>query len=310
MTSERDQGARSIWWQWIEPLAGVLIAVIIEVANSLWFHSSAPGWVLGVGVALGSLLLALQRVAIERRVLEETQNVREELNRETKPIRALSQYVDLTQVANYEPLSDLASRYASITEIEFAPVKKQLVEEAIDKLRRLASDKRSPTLRTGDYYNWLFTQFGQLKPKDYVHAVSLSSDEEWNDSALERNFLEANIDAGRRGVDVIRIFIIPDDRITNFVKLEPINHHTVESDTPLKGYRVRQEELQKYDPKLLKAINQGFIDFNGRVGLEDKFDQEGEVRGEVTMLPQDLKRMNDIFTKLMTMAKPLSISHK
>lgn len=305
MTPRDENTRRSFLWQWIEPVVGLILAVVIEIVNVLFFKSSA-GWVLGVGIAIGSLLLALQRMAIEREVTGEATKIRAELRSETEPIRALSEYVDLTQVANYEPLTDLTNRYASITEIEFAPVKKQMVEDTIEKLRRLAIDKRSPTLRTGDYYDWLFTEFGRLKSGEYVHAVSLSSEEEWNDSELENNFLQANIEAGERGVKVTRIFVVPSGRLKEFIKLPPIVLHTQESPTPLIGYRIRREELEKYDPGLLKEINEGFLDLNGRVGLEDMFDQSGQARGDVTMLPQDLKRMNALFNKLMNLAKPLS----
>ncbi|MEU4384453.1 hypothetical protein [Promicromonospora sp. NPDC023805] len=278
-----------------EGVIGGIAGAVIEVANLAFFANSSAGLALGVGALIGGLLLSVQRSAIERMV-----------ESELAPLRKVESYVDISSTASYEPFASIVQRYASITEVEFESVKSKIVAEAHDRMRALAIDKRSPTLQTGDYYEWLFRQFGQTQRGEYVHAVSMSSEEEWNDSDLETNFLEANVKAAERGVDVTRIFIVPTSRIAEFVRIPPIVAHTDESEVPLRGLWVRLEHVERYDPNLLRSLGEGFLDFNGRVGLEDRFDPFGEARGDVTMLPADLRRMRKQFEQLQKMAKPLT----
>ncbi len=56
----------------------------------------------------------------------------------------------------------------------------------------------------------------------------------------------------------------------------------------------------------MHEIKQGFIDFNGKVGLEDLFDPTGAVRGDVTMFPEDLRSMRSLYRRLLNMTVPLS----
>lgn len=277
-----------------EALVAVLIALTTEVANRMFFESSQVGTALALQTAFVGLLLTVQRLSLE-----------EARRHENLRIDRVADYLDLENTTSYANLRALNHRYGSITEEEFRDVKDHVIAEAQEELRRLAIDKRSATLQTTHYYDWLFRQFDRAGEGDYVHAVSLSSDEEWNDSQLEANFLKVNINAAQRGADIHRIFIVADDRLASFVENPPIKAHRPGSGKGLKGSVVSQEELTKHDAKTLKSVGQGFIDFNGQVGLEDIFDADGEVRGQVTMLPEDLQRMQSIYSRLLNMAKDL-----
>jgi hypothetical protein len=284
----------------VEALVAAAIGITLEILNAALFENSHGGIALGVAVAVGGVLFSLQRLALEK-----------SFEKELEPLKRLKDYVDLSSTVKYAELATIIASYAAITETEFKPVKQQILVETADQLRALEISKRSSTLSTSHYYNWLFQQFTQLHKKEYVHAVSLSSEEEWNDSDLEKNFLKVNIEAGKRGVDVSRIFVVKGSEISKFVSLPPIVAHTQESPIKLKGYWVRREQLEKYDAQLLLALGEGFIDFNGRVGLEDRFDPFGAARGDVTMLEEDLRKMKTQYENLMKMAVPLStqLSH-
>ncbi|WP_335986133.1 hypothetical protein [Glycomyces sp. MUSA5-2] len=290
----------------VEAVFGLLLGAAFGVVNWLFLASSPAGWALSLAAPVGSMLLTIQRKALEESFAKERDDINATLARDLLPLRKIADYIEIGPDADYSSLNEVVRRFAAITEPEFSPVKQKIVKDATEQLRLLAINKRSSTLQTGDYYDWLFRQFGTLGNGEYVHAVSMSSDEEWNDSDLERNFLRANIDAAERGVRVERIFIVESKRIAEFLTRSPIDQHTKESEAPLIGYLVKNEEVTKYDPNLLKQIGEGFIDFNGRVGLEDRFDPSGSARGEVTMLDVDLSRMLEIYNKLIKMATPLS----
>lgn len=275
-----------------EAVAAVLIAIIVEFANSKYFGKSELGTLLAIQTGFIGVLLSIQRL-----------NLDESRQREQARIDKVAEYLDVQQDASYNSIRALGERFGSITEAEFTPVKDQIVADAQEQLRRLAIEKRSATLQTTHYYDWLFKQFERSNKNEYMHAVSLSSDEEWNDSQLEQNFLKANVQAAGRGVEVCRIFIVADDRVAQFMKLPPIQKHSKSSGSGLVGYLVSRNELEKYDPQVLRSVGQGFVDFNGKVGLEDIFDPQGAARGQVTMLPEDLERMLSIYNRLLNMAK-------
>jgi hypothetical protein len=267
----------SVFAQFREGIIGSLIGIVIEVVNYAKFEHSPDGAQLALIVALVGVLLAVLRSALQLSIDEAL-----------APVTKLAEIVDLQMDLNVDNVQLLLQRYLSVTEPEFKQVKEQIVADATEKLRRLAIEKRSATLQTTDYYDWLFRQFDLLAPGEYVHAVSLSSDTEWNDSQLEKNFLAKNLEAAKRGVLVSRIFIVEEKRLEDFLKLPPIHAHTKEADTGLQGFYVSRNNLELVDREALAAIGEGFIDFNGHVALEDRFDTQGLARGDVTMLSTDL----------------------
>lgn len=294
----------------VESVFGVVVGVITGILSWI-FLSELPlvGWVVSLAAPVFGVLLTLQRKSLEEAFVTEGHAIRSTLERDLLPLEKIADFVEIGPDADYSSLNEVVRRFSAITEPEFSPVKQKIVKDATEQLRLLAINKRSPTLQTSDYYVWLFRQFSSLIAGEYMHAVSMSSDEEWNDSDLEKNFLKANIDAAHRGVLIERIFIIESDRIAGFLERSPIDSHTKDSEAPLTGYWVKKEELAKYDPHLLRQVGEGFIDFNGRVGLEDRFDPNGGARGDVTMLDVDLARMGEIYGKLIKMATPLVRTH-
>ncbi|MEU4714097.1 hypothetical protein AB0F73_10675 [Micromonospora purpureochromogenes] len=281
--------------QYREAVVGSAMGIGIEFANYSLFDHSPAGSQLALTVAIVGVLLALLRSALQLFVQDALE-----------PVEKLAEIVDLQADSNVALVEGLLQRYLSVTEIEFRPVKEQIIADATEQLRRLAVEKRSSTLQTTDYYEWLFTQFDALRPGEYVRAVSLSSDTEWNDSQLERNFLAKNLEAANRGAQVSRIFVVEDERLADFLKLPPIAAHTTEIDNGLMGYFVSRNYLQRADRDALAEIGEGFIDFNGHVALEDRFDPNGKARGDVTMLRSDLDKMRRIYQRLLNMAMPLS----
>ena len=283
--------------QYREAIVGSVIAIIIEVTNFFFFEHSTAGSQIAITTAIVGILLALLRSAVQL-----------SMNQALEPVQKLSEIVDLQSAANIAGIQSLLQRYLSVTEVEFRSVKEQIISDAAEALRRLAVEKRSATLQTADYYDWIFRQFDALRPGDYVHAVSLSSDTEWNDSQVEKKFLAKNLDAAANGAEISRIFIVEEERLANFLAIPPIQAHTVEAATGLNGYYISRRTLEKFDRRYLEEVGEGILDFNGHVGLEDRFDPDGRARGDVTMLQSDLDRMRRVYDRLMNLAEPLSES--
>ena len=299
MAQEEKDMSKGAGAQYREGICAAVIGIIIEGVNAIFFKNSGEGTLLAVAIALIGLLLTITRFALQT-FFKET----------FTKVEAMAKIIDLSVHTKTDLVKDLLDAYIRVTEEEFREVKEHIVTEASEKLRRLSTEKRSPTLQTTDYYSWLFRQFddNRLGEGDYIHAVSLASDTEWNDSQEEKNFLDKNIAAAQRGVEVARIFIAKESDLPHLLSLPPIDLHTVEVDNKLDGYYVSREHLEKSDRDFLASIGEGFIDFNGRVALEDRFDQIGRVRGEVTLHRGDLHKMKSIFEKLKYMAKPLRIN--
>jgi hypothetical protein len=293
--SSRRRGTNDVISQYREAIVGSLIGIAIEAANYALFQHSPAGSLLALLVAIFGIMLALLRSALQVSVQEALQ-----------PVEKLAEIMDLEADANIALIEGLLQRYLTVTETEFRPVKEQIVADATEQLRRLAVEKRSATLQTTDYYEWLFKQFSSVRSGEYVRAVSLSSDTEWNDSQLERNFLSWNLEAAKRGALISRIFVVEEARLGAFLRLPSIQAHTTEATTGLTGYYVSRDYLQRADRDALAAIGEGFIYFNERVGLEDRFDPNGRTRGEVTMLRSDLDKMRRSYERLLNMAQPLT----
>ncbi|MBY8856636.1 hypothetical protein K7711_09135 [Nocardia sp. CA2R105] len=280
--------------QYLEGLIGAFIALVTEGANYLFFEHSRAGTQLALTVAILGLLLTILRRSIQSFI-----------ESSLTPVRKMSEIIDLQTNANVQEIQALMQIYISITEEEFRFVNEQIISDAEQQLRRLAVEKRSSTLQSSDYYDWIFKQFDNLKEGDWVRAASLSSEIEWNDSQLERNFLAKNIEAGARGVKIDRIFVIDPATLPKFTQLYPIQQHLAGRNPGVNGYIVNRTTLEKEDPALLRDIREGILDFNGRVGLEDIFSSGGGTRGEVTMHEPDLLRMRRVFDRLMYMAAPM-----
>ena len=294
--SRERRASGEVLLQYREAIAGSIIAIIIELTNYFVFKHSTAGSQLALTVAIIGVLLALLRSALQMSLSEALQ-----------PVQKLSEIVDLQADANIAGIQSLLQRYLSVTEVEFRTVKEQIISDAAEELRRLAVEKRSATLQTADYYDWIFRQFDVLKPGDYVHAVSLSSDTEWNDSQVEKKFLAKNLAAAANGVEISRIFIVEEKRLAKFLTIPPIEAHTIEAKTGLQGYFISRSTLERFDRRYLEEVGEGILDFNGHVGLVDRFDPDGRARGQVTMLQSDLDKMLRIYERLLNLAEPLSV---
>ncbi|MEO8527930.1 MAG: hypothetical protein ABI435_02520 [Pseudolysinimonas sp.] len=278
----------------VEAAVGILVAVLIEFINIAFFEGSIVGHVFAVAVAVGGLLLAVQRHAIERA-----------LRAGLRPLKAIAALIDVGRKADYDPLRGVVQTYSSITEEEFRPVKERILQNATLQLRRLANEKRSIRLSTIDYYSWIFRELERRPKGTYVRMITLASHEEWTNSPLERNFFDA-YSLAAESVEVVTIFVVAEDHLEALLRQPSVDAHTVESSNPLVGWWVSLEEITSRSPDMLTEIGGGFMDFGGHVGLEDLPEPSGALRGEVTMHQADLNRMDTLFENLKHLGSRLT----
>lgn len=218
---------------------------------------------------------------------------------------ALSRIVDLSQSSRIDDLSNLQKIYLSITEPELEKVKAGVLENATSRLERLAHDMRSDELPTSEYYSWLLPALDEVQPGQSVNAISCMFEAEWDDSPAERQFIESNIAAAKRGVRVERIFLMNPDQLPDAVSLPPVACHINGTSENLIGFFVDRSKLENDESQLLEDIGDGLILLNDRVALVDEFIEGGNVRGVVTMNPTELRLLKRIFGRLKIHAEPL-----
>jgi hypothetical protein len=278
----------------IEAIVGLVITILVEIANGLFFEGSNAVHALALAVSIGGVLLTVQRHSLER-------SFEDRLG----PLNSVAAYVDVSQEANYEVLRGLLQSYSGVIENEFRAVKEQIVKNAGEELRHLAFEKTSPVLSTIDYYEWIFRQLRPSAAQSYVHMVSLCNEGEWDNSALEKNFFDAYVEASER-LDVKTIFVVPESQLSSLLARPAVDAHTVEATNRLQGFWVSLDEVKDKHSHLLPLLSGGFMDFDGRVGLEDNHESSGALRGQVTMRAGDCERFNDLFEKLLRLSTKLT----
>lgn len=261
-----------------------------DLANMVWI--------------VGGLLLVNQ-VVTTIQLSSESAPLRTTVHTELQPVRKLAEAMDLSRECSVEDLRSLHALYLSITEPDFYAVKQSAVDEAQTKLRRLANDKRSETIATGAYYNWLLPMIDGAPKGSTMWAVSLMMDCEWDDSPYEKRFLEANLRAAQRGVNVTRIFIVPGGQIDHLAASMPVASQ-MDPDSGIEVLLVEHEWLDRREPGLLARAGDGIIAFDDRVVLVDEHSLDGTARGYVTANPVDIKAWRKVFEELRQHAEPMA----
>jgi hypothetical protein len=218
-----------------------------------------------------------------------------------------AEVVDLNATCDVDGLNDLVDAYLRVPEEELTGIKSTVIATARDELVRLATEKSSGELSSGEYYRWLLPMIGRAPTGSTIYAVSLMMSCEWDDSPSERLFIKANLDAAKRGVNVERIFIMPAAMLPAALQMPAVESHTEEAKPKrLKGYYVPLERLQQADAPLAARVQDGFIAFGDRAALIDRHSVDGSARGVVTLLPGQVAQLHEMHEELLMHADLLS----
>ena len=264
----------------------------------------------GVGVAIEprlgiftwsvGILLALNQMRSEAKAEKQFEH-----------LKKLTEIIDLSADCDIAQLREVIDAYLRIPEPEFLRVKAGILSSTRDELLRLANEKSSGDLSSGPYYRWLLPMLEDAAPGSTIRALSLMMTCEWDDSPSERQFIELNKAAARRGVRVERIFVMPRGQLVQALRNPAVRWHLMEEDPPnLLGYVVDFDWLARNDKPLAAKLGDGFIDFHGaerRVALVDLHSVDGSIRGAVTMLPAQLAKLREIHDTLLVHAEELSL---
>jgi NAD(P)-dependent dehydrogenase (short-subunit alcohol dehydrogenase family) len=172
--------------------------------------------------------------------------------RELTPLGRLGTPGEVAGVVSFGVSGGLLQRYLTVTETQFRPVKEQIVADATENcagsrwkaLRGVADDRLLRLVEAGTGRD----------PAGRIHACGLT--------------------VHRRGVERLAAG-------EELPVVEPGSRGTRRPHLPdLRGYYLSRDYLQRTDRDVLAEIGEGFIDFNGHVGLEDRFDPTGKTRGD------------------------------
>jgi hypothetical protein len=283
MTSHRPE---AFAWFFLEPAVTIVVAVV------LYFPLNKKD--LAELTAIFGALLVIANLA---------QTLR--LRREFDMVAKLAEVADLNQSTSVDDIREVLRLYLAIREPELAPLKNDAIEGCTTSLAKLAYDKVSADIMGGDYHIWLNVMMTNSKKKK-IRAVSVMDESEWLTSPAEKKFLEANVMAARRGMQIDRIFITNKKRMGANSNQEVINQHVRNTEHGLTAHIVWEEDLVKHDPSLLQEVGSGFISFDDRVALVDVAVPPEEARGVVTMNTAQLRSLRRLFDRLMLHAQPVT----
>lgn len=269
---------------WIEAIVSGFLGIIFLVWVGL--DLAEITWIVGA-------LLSLTRYALVTK-----------FEAELLPVRTMSQVLDLQRKLPSDEFQELVRKYLEITEPEFSSVKESVVSECLNRLDKLAREKTSEVLETGDYFNWLFPALEAANEGDEIWAISMMMDIEWEESQPEETFLELNLAAADRGVAVERIFVVRREQYGTLLSNKYIKGQYDHIGTHLHLLVAEREYLERRDPRLLEALGDGLIGVNDRVVLVDVSAPEG-FRGYVTMNTAEILRRRRLYNNLRVNARPM-----
>jgi hypothetical protein len=267
--------------------------IIVGLPLSLILYALGLTPVAELTAVLGPALSG-SRYLLERRIAAEM-----------AAVHSLAAIIDLEANVQVRELQEMCRVYLEVTEDEFRPVKKQLLLETIERLRRLALQKKSDELSTGEYYNWLLPMIDTAAPGSTIWAVSMMLETEWNDSPYEDKFLALNMAAAKRGVHIERVFVVDHANLQRLATNKGIAAHLKNASALLTPLVVFRDDLAKADPTLVRDLGDGFIAFDDRCALVDMSSPEG-MRGYVTLSPGDLQRLKRKFERLCVHGRELT----
>lgn len=279
-------GSKKIWLSKYEslkfqPLIELFISAGISTALIFWGQIDLAIFVLVLGSGL-----SFNRFAFTKKLEEEMVNVNK-----------LANIINLKRKLSNTKILDFFNAYLEITESEFDQIKDKIVTDAFEELSKIAIQKTSSELSSGTFYVMLLSSIEKANPGSKISAVSMMLDIEWNGSIEENKFINATLDAARKGVTVERIFVAPFSEKSTLYSNRGIKVHYDNRNEYLIPKIVDREHLLLTDPQLITEIGDGFIAINNHIALYDIATQS-KMRGYVTMKQSRIARLHQIFDEL------------
>ncbi len=243
-------------------------------------------WILGPA-------LSISRLALEKSI-----------ESDFEPLNDITRQLDLINQDDCDIITRVIKLYSQISEPDFSEIKNNIIRDAESKLSKLAYDKKSDILKSGEYFDWLFRFLSNAKSGSNIWAISMNLSIEWNKSQEEDTFLALNLQAAKKGVKVERVFVINENDLDEIKNNEYIKKQILCKSKNLVPLYVTKEHLEKVDKSLLKELGDGIIAIDNQVVLIDVASDEG-TRGIVTMNLTEIQKWRERFQQLRVYAYDL-----
>lgn len=128
-------------------------------------------------------------------------------------------------------------------------------------------------------------------------------EDEWTEEPKEMKFRVSNLDVSNRGTKVERIFIFSHSKIKEFKNNKTLK---IFMQSNINTMYVDYDEILEKEPELLEIIGNGWdgIDLDTLM-VDAPADQEGNVRGYLSINKREIKRAYDCYLRLKNYAKDL-----
>jgi hypothetical protein len=270
---------------WIEAALSVFTGLVLLIFGKT--DLAQVTWIIGIA-------LSFTRYAFSKKLEEEMSSVRN-----------LASIIDLERQIRVDSFLEMVRVYLEISEPEFRTVKDGIVKEASDRLSTLAREKTSEELATGEYFTWLFDELRSTVAGSRIWAISMMLEIEWLESQVEQTFLDLQLTAAGKGVDVERIFVVRRKDIPQLLSNKYIKAQFEKAGKRLRPLVVEREYLETHDPTLLSQLGDGLMGIDARVVLIDISSPTG-YRGRVTMNPSSIASLQRMYTNLRSNARPMA----
>lgn len=294
---------------WFYPVAEAIIFFIITIG--IFQFASTPGLPLTFGCL--SLIFVVHRllsvIEFERVFSQRFDALDESFKKDTERLNVLGSIVNLSQLDMPEKIRELASATLSVTEKGLDDYKDVIVEDAISNMKKLVQSKRTPVLQQIDFYKWLIREFKVAPAGIKFEIVSMDEELEWTDTIEEKEFLDANLEAAKRGVLITRIFVFSKGRFVAARENKGIYAHRDSGKSGLIGYVVDRQEVEKKALDAVRVAGQGFIIVDRKRVIVDKF-EDMEARGYVTFEPKEVARYISTYETFAILKRRLSFTQQ
>lgn len=312
---------RNLFFAFIEIILAVVVGFSVTLQLGSDPLSTAAGLIVGsFGVLHGvhrlffSFEIAKSKDFLTTKIQQTDEKLGNKMESDSAKINA-----NLKDISQKIILSTLDRLYNDI-DSAFLFDKDTIIAEAKNKLSDLHAKKESSPMEKGRYYNWISDAFSKTKRGDIILAISRMKSTEWEDTPEEKRFVKENIDAGKNGVEIKRIFVSPQD-IFNSAKEQAANPlkgsinagyvfkiHSKTTKNNIVGRFADENRIKQENPRLLEEIGDGFLMFidgktNDAVVLIDNFTADDEARGIVIKRDAVISNYRSLFDQLQALSE-------
>ncbi len=165
------------------------------------------------------------------------------------------------------------------------------------------TDGRTKILGNGEFYKALDSCLKSMNKNSYFWSASMMLEDEWTEEPKEMKFRVSNLDVSNRGTKVERIFVFSHSKIKEFKNNKTLK---IFMQSNINTMYVDYDEILEKEPELLEIIGNGWdgIDLDTLI-VDAPADQEGNVRGYLSINKREIKRAYDCYLRLKNYAKDL-----